>query len=102
MGMNHSQSARRAYAMATRLGDWPNSWLLLRCGRCGSHKRIPIILLRRSYGDDHALGAVIGRLRCHVTTCRAPPDYVRVEGRHSEQGGGRLHSVLLAGPGAYG
>lgn len=101
MGMNHSQSARRAYAMATRLGDWPNSWLLLRCGRCRSPKRIPITLLRRFYGDDHTLGAVV-RLRCHVTNYRAPPDYVRVVGRIGQRAAGHLHSVLLAGPGAYG
>lgn len=74
----------------------------MRCGRCGSHKRIPIILLRRPYVDDHTLGAVVGRLHCHVTTCRATPNYVRVEGRRSEQEAGRLYSVLLAGPGAYG
>ena len=100
--MNHSQNAGRAYAMVSRLGDWPNSWLLLRCGRCRSLKRIPVILLRRHYGDDHRLGAIVGRLRCQVTACRAAPDYVRVEGRPSEQTEGRLHSVLLVGPGAYG
>ena len=102
MGRNHSQGARRAHAIATRLGDWPNSWLLLRCGRCRSRKRIPVILLRRAYGDHHRLGAVVGRLRCQVTTCRAAPDYVRVEGRHNAQAALRLHSVLLVGPGAYG
>lgn len=100
--MNHSQSTRRASAMATRLGDWPNSWLLLRCGRCRTCRRMPIILLCTSYGEDHVLSAVVSRLRCHVTTCRARPDYVRLAGRHNAQLNGHLHSVLLVSPGAYG
>jgi len=59
-------------------------------------------MMTGTHGDDHTFGAVVARLRCHVTTCRAPPDYVRVIGRVSQQAAGRLHSVLLAGPGAYG
>ena len=88
--------------MNSKLGDWPRTRLLLRCELCQDKRVILVALLRRTYGDEQRLGEIVGRLRCHVPTCRGRPDDVRIEEVYDPRSTSHTHAVLLIGPGAYG
>ena len=79
MGMNTSQRALHHEVMRSRIGDWIDGRLLVRCGRCRAERVLPIAWLCHAHGGAHPVGAVVPRLRCRAPGCGAPPDRVRIE-----------------------
>ncbi len=59
---------------------------------CRDHREVPVDGIIARIGTGYSVKAVVEQLRCHVPGCEAP---CRVTIR------GRLHEVVLAGPGAY-
>jgi hypothetical protein len=68
--------------------------LIVTCPQCRDHRDIPVDAIIARIGAGHSVKAVVEQLRCHVPGCGSRPCAVALRGR--------LHEVVLVGPGAYG
>ena len=101
MASNYSQRRRLSVVMQQPLGSYLGWRLEIVCPACRDRKVVPIEQLLLSCAGHHPMQSVISRLRCSVSSCRRPPDFVKLVGPLDGSPGHPAQEVMLVGPGAY-
>jgi hypothetical protein len=94
MGSNPSRRKTRAAVLACPIGHFRGGVLIVTRPTCREHREVPVNAIIGRIGAAHPVKAVVEQLRCSVPGCGAVPCGVTIRGR--------LHEVVLVGPGAYG